>query len=104
MLVAAIALLCGCAMTPVVWTRESVAEADMSADILDCRMLARDEAWRITWEMMWPPSFYDPRFMPPFYRSPMPFWFDYPMSLERERALRDFCMHSKGYRLQALPD
>lgn len=92
----------GCTITPVVWSRAGVDESQTSADIAECRMLARDEAWRMSWEMMWPPSFYDPRFMPPFYRAPRPFWFDFPMSIERERALVDFCMHSKGYRLQAV--
>jgi hypothetical protein len=55
------------------------------------------------WERNWPPSFYDPLFMPPYYRGLRPFWFDFPSSLERESALVDFRMHSKGYRLKALP-
>jgi hypothetical protein len=95
-------LLQACAMTPVVWTKPGVDDSDAVADLGDCRRLAADEMWRMDWERMWPPSFYDPRFMPPFYRGPRPFWFDFPMSLEREQALIDFCMHSKGYRLEAL--
>jgi hypothetical protein len=53
---------------------------------------------------MWPPSFYDPRFMPPFYRAPRPFWYGAVDSLELEKSLIDFCMHSKGYRLSVLRD
>ena len=60
--------------------------------------------WRMTWENMWPPSFYDPDFMPPYYRAARPFWLGAPNSLELERSLIDFCMHSKGYRLAELPD
>jgi hypothetical protein len=41
--------------------------------------------------------------MPPFYHNPRPFWLDFPMSIEREQALIDFCMHSKGYHLERLP-
>jgi len=96
-------LLQGCAMTPVVWTKTGVEENEIVTDILECRMLAVDEMWRLGWERNWPPRFYDPLFMPPFYRGPRPFWFDYPMSVEREQALVDFCMHSKGYRLEAVP-
>jgi hypothetical protein len=40
--------------------------------------------------------------MPPYYAWMRPFWFDFPMSLERQQALVDFCMHSKGYRLERL--
>ena len=96
-------LIQGCAMTPVVWSKAGVEENQIIADIRDCRMLAADEMWRLGWERNWPPRFYDPLFMPPFYRGPRPFWFDFPMSIEREQALVDFCMHSKGYRLQAVP-
>ncbi|HLF12761.1 MAG TPA: hypothetical protein VJA26_16275 [Gammaproteobacteria bacterium] len=96
-------LIQGCAMTPVVWTKLGVEENQAAADIRDCRLLAADEMWRLGWERNWPPRFYDPLFMPPFYRGPRPFWFDFPMSMEREQALVDFCMHSKGYRLQAVP-
>jgi hypothetical protein len=76
---------------------------DSAADLRECRQLAADEMWRMSWEMMWPPPFYDPRYMPPYYRNRRPFWFDFPRSYELERSLVDFCMHSKGYRLQAVP-
>jgi hypothetical protein len=95
--------LAGCATTSVVWTKTDGGEADAVADFAECRMLAADETWRMSWERSWPPRFYDRRFMPPFYGWPMPFWYDFPMSIEREHALIDFCMHSKGYRLEALP-
>lgn len=29
--------------------------------------------------------------------------YDFPLSVERQQALFEFCMHSKGYRLKALP-
>lgn len=92
----------GCATTPMTWAKADGGDANAGTDLADCRRLARDEMWRLGWERMWPPRFYDPRFMPPHYMSRYPFWFDYPMSLEREQALVEFCMHSKGYRLEAL--
>jgi hypothetical protein len=95
--------LVGCAMTPVVWNKDGATSESVAVDIADCRRLAADEMWRSGWERNWPPSFYDPRFMPPFYRGRQPFWFDYPVSIERERALVDFCMYSKGYQLDGLP-
>ena len=95
--------LVGCAMTPVVWNKDGATSESVAIDIADCRRLAADEMWRSGWERNWPPSFYDPRFMPPFYRGRQPFWFDYPVSIERERALVDFCMYSKGYQLDGLP-
>ena len=102
-LVAAALLASGCAMTPVIWTKpESTAEL-ASTDLSQCHQLAHDEMWRMGWERNWPPGFYDPRFMPPFYHNPRPFWLDFPMSIEREQALIDFCMHSKGYHLERLP-
>lgn len=93
----------GCAMTPVVWQKPDSTEALAATDLAECRRLAQDEMWRMGWERSWPPSFYDPLFMPPYYRGPRAFWLDFPSSFERERALVDFCMHSKGYRLEALP-
>lgn len=96
-------LLGACASTPVAWTKTDGTAADVTADIRECRQLAADEAWRMSWERRWPPYFYDPRFMPPYYVWMRPFWLDFPTSLEREQALVDFCMHSKGYRLVRLP-
>jgi hypothetical protein len=96
-------LLGGCASIPVVWTKTDGTSVDVTADLRECRQLAADESWRMSWERRWPPNFYDPRFMPPYYVWMRPFWFDFPMSLEREQALVDFCMHSKGYRLERLP-
>jgi hypothetical protein len=99
-----LALLLGaCATAPVAWYKENAAPALVSADLDECRRLAADEMWRMTWERAWPPSFYDPRFMPPYYRGRRAFWLDFPSSIEREQALVEFCMHSKGYRLEALP-
>jgi hypothetical protein len=103
-LVSLVSLVAACAITPVVWTMADGSAGNPSADLRECRLLAADEMWRMDWEMMWPPRFYDPRFMPPFYVGRRPFWFDFPNSLELERSLVDFCMHSKGYRLEALPD
>ena len=99
----AAAALTACAAAPLAWSRAD-ATAELAADDLaECRRLGRDEMWRMGWERRWPPPFYDPLFMPPFYRWPRPFWFEFPASVEREHALVDFCMHSKGYRLAALP-
>jgi hypothetical protein len=93
----------GCAMTPVVWTKPGVEPSAVNSEVSDCRTLAVDLMWRMTWEDMWPPSFYDPGFMPPYYRGARPFWLGAPSSLELEQSLIAFCMHSKGYRLSALP-
>lgn len=98
-----IAALAACASTAVVWTKVDATSETAQADFADCRRLALDEMWRLGWERSWPPRFYDPRFMPPYYRGMQPFWLDFPSSFERERALIDFCMHSKGYRLRAVP-
>jgi len=97
------AVLAACATTPVAWMKPDGTSQLASADLAECRRLAADEMWRLGWERSWPPRFYDPRFMPPYYRGPRPFWVDFPLSVERERALVDFCMHSKGYRLERLP-
>jgi hypothetical protein len=90
-------------MTPLVWNKPESTVEQVADDLLDCRRLADDEMWRHDWERRWPPSFYNPAFMPPYYRNARAFWLDFPMSFEREQALVDFCMHSKGYHLQALP-
>jgi hypothetical protein len=95
--------LSSCAMTPVVWSKPDATPELVGADVADCRRLVADEMWRHGWERSWPPFFYDPVFMPPYYRGRQAFWLDFPLSLERERALTEFCMHSKGYRLEALP-
>lgn len=96
------ATLAACATVPTVWTKADATPALAASDLTDCRRLAADEMWRMGWERNWPPRFYDPLFMPPYYRGPRAFWLDFPLSIERERALVDFCMHSKGYRLEAL--
>jgi hypothetical protein len=93
-----------CAMTPLVWTKPGVEPNAASREAADCRMLAMDHMWRMTWEDMWPPFFYDPRYMPPIYGSTRPFWVGVPNSFELEQSLITFCMHSKGYRLAASPD
>src|SRR5258705_13230173 len=98
------ALIGGCAATSVVWTKPGVDQRDVAVDVSQCRGLVDDEGWRVSWEATWPPRFYDPLFMPPYYIGPRPFWHDFPLSLEREQALFKFCMHSKGYRLHALPE
>ena len=98
------ALIGGCVTTPVVWTKPGVDEGDVAVDASHCRDLVVDEGWWASWEATWPPRFYDPLFMPPYYAWPRPFWYEFPLSLEREQALFEFCMHSKGYRLQALPE
>ena len=103
LMVAVAAALGACASTPVVWDKADATPEAARADLIDCRQLALDEMWRLGWERSWPPRFYDPRFMPPYYRGLRPFWLDFPSSVERESALIDFCMHSKGYRLRALP-
>jgi hypothetical protein len=98
-----VVLLAGCATGSLAWVKADQTDGNAASELADCRALARDEAWRMDWEMRWPPRFYDSRFMPPFYRAARPFWLGYPMSIEREHALVDFCMHSKGYRLERLP-
>lgn len=97
-------VLAGCATTArLAWTlADGSTNGAVAADLAECRKLARDEAWRIDWERRWPPRFYDPRFMPPHYRWPHPFWLEFPHSFEREQALVEFCMHSKGYRLERI--
>ena len=87
----------------VIWTKADGSPGESSADLRECRMLAADEMWRMSWDRRWPPRFYNPRFMPPYYLNRRPFWYDFPNSIERENALVDFCMHSKGYRLETLP-
>lgn len=96
--------IASCTTTPVVWMKDDYAADEVRLDLAECRRLAKDEAWRMDWERRWPPSFYDRHYMPPYYRWDRPFWYGYPSSLEREHDLRDFCMHSKGYRLTALPE
>lgn len=96
------ASLAACVSVPV-WDRPGATPALVDADFDECRRLVLDDMWRLGWERNWPPRFYDPEFMPPYYRSLQPFWFDFSTSLERESAMIDFCMHSKGYRLRKLP-
>jgi hypothetical protein len=103
-LLATAVLAGGCATGQVAWVKVDGSGGNVDSDWRECRMLAADEMWRMSWDTMWPPRFYDPRFMPPFYLNRRPFWYDFPMSLEREQALVDFCMHSKGYRLERLPE
>jgi hypothetical protein len=93
----------GCANSSVAWTKPGTEVAETAVDLRECRRLANDEAWRLSWERQWPPRFYDRAYMPPFYRGQVPFWDDFPTSFERELALRNFCMHSKGYRLGSMP-
>lgn len=100
LLAALLVLLQGCATVPYTWSKPETDETQTFADMQDCRYLAADEAWRLGWERSWPPSFYDPHFMPPFYAWSRPFWYDFPSSAEREQSLFQFCMHSKGYRLE----
>jgi hypothetical protein len=94
----------GCATAPLVWTKPGAEASAARGEIAECRVLAADQMWRMTWEEMWPPRFYDPRFMPPYYRAARPFWLGVPHSLELERSLVEFCMHSKGYQLSAPRD
>lgn len=103
MLAIAATLTQGCAMTPVVWTKPDAEPNEANKEVADCRTLALDLMWQMSWEEMWPPSFYDPTYMPPYYGGARPFWLGAPSSLELERSLIEFCMHAKGYRLSALP-
>ena len=98
-----LAVTAACTGVQYVWVNPELGEREALADLRECRMLANDASWRMMWEMRWPPRFYNPRYMPPFYAAPMPFWYGFPMSIEREHALADFCMHSKGYHLEELP-
>jgi hypothetical protein len=98
------ASLCACALTPIAWTKPNADPAASRAELDECRALALDEMWRMSWERMWPPAFYDPRFMPPAYAAAQPFWLGGPSSVELEQELVDFCMHSRGYRLLRLRD
>jgi hypothetical protein len=90
-----------CAVAPLVWSKPDSNQGEASAALAECRALAVDEMWRMSWEETWPPVFYDPRFMPRIYRRSTPFWLGVPSSLELERELTEFCMHSKGFRLSA---
>jgi hypothetical protein len=95
------AALAACALP--VWQKPGTTRALVDADLTDCRRLVLEDQWRAGWERSWPPQFYDPQYMPPYYRSQHPFWLDFQTSPERELAMVDFCMHSKGYRLERLP-
>jgi len=97
-----VASLAACAGA-LVWDKPGVTPDLVNADLNECRRLVLDDMWRLGWERDWPPRFYDPLYMPPYYRSSHAFWLDFPSSLERELTMIDFCMHSKGYRLGALP-
>ena len=95
----ACSLVSGC--SSVAWTKPDTDSAVARQDSTECLQLADSEAWRQRWERHWPPTFYDGRYMPPYYRWPRPFWYGYPASVELEQDLYDFCMHSKGYRRTA---
>jgi hypothetical protein len=103
LLLCCIASLAAC-VSARVWDKPGATPALAEADFADCRRLVLDEMWLLGWERNWPPRFYDPQYMPPYYRSQHPFWLDFATSPERELAMVDFCMHSKGYRLQKLPE
>jgi hypothetical protein len=100
----AVTLTQSCATTPLVWTKPGAEPSATSRELADCRLLATDLMWRMGWEDMWPPFFYDPLYMPPFYRASRPFWLGVPNSLELKQSLITFCMHSKGYRQSPSPD
>ncbi|MEZ5936241.1 MAG: hypothetical protein R3F54_30935 [Alphaproteobacteria bacterium] len=99
---AALSLLALTACAPMAWQKEGASPAEVDVALAECSQLAQDEAWRQSWEARWPPPFYDRRYMPPYYSLRDPFWFDYPSSAELEWDLRNFCMHSKGFRLRPL--
>ena len=101
-LVTAVTLLQSCATTPIAWMKPDVQQAASPAEFYNCRKLALDEMWRMSWERMWPPSFYDPRFMPPTYAAVQPFWLG-GSGRDLEQSLVDFCMYSKGYRPSRVP-
>ena len=101
-LVAAATLLQSCATVPIAWMKPE-ADPRASRDELDeCRKLALDEMWRMSWERMWPPAFYDPQFMPPMYAAAQPFWLG-GSGRDLQQNLVDFCMYSKGYRPSRVP-
>lgn len=102
-MLAASVVLASCATMPMVWAKADGSIGDSTVDLASCRDLAADEMWRMSWDTQWPPRFYNPRFMPPYYLNRRPFWYDFPSSFELEEALVEFCMHSKGYRLERLP-
>lgn len=103
LLLSAILGIAGCASN-LAWQRPDTSQMQASRDQQECRRLARDESWRLGWEDTWPPRFYDPAFMPPFYAYRRPFWRYFPNSAETEYALADFCMHSKHYRIESYGD
>lgn len=98
------ALLQACATTsPIAWMKPDTDLIASPGELDDCRKLALDEMWRMSWERMWPPAFYDPRFMPPLYGRAQPFWLGGVSSRNLEQNLVEFCMYSKGYRLSRSP-
>ncbi len=102
-LVAAAALLQACATSPIAWMKPEADPRASRGELDDCRNLALDEMWRMSWERMWPPAFYNPLFMPPTYAAAQPFWLG-GSGRDLEQKLVDFCMYSKGYRpSNALP-
>jgi hypothetical protein len=100
--VTAATLLQSCATTPIAWMKPEGDSRASPSEIDDCRKLALDEMWRMSWERMWPPAFYNPLFMPPMYAAAQPFWLG-GSSRDLEQSLVDFCMYSKGYRPSRAP-
>jgi hypothetical protein len=100
--VAAATLLQSCATTPIAWMKPDADQKASLGEFYDCRKLALDEMWRMSWERMWPPAFYNPMFMPPMYAAAQPFWLG-GSGRDLEQNLIDFCMYSKGYRHSGVP-
>ena len=95
-------LLQSCATTPIAWMKLEADPKASRGELDDCRKLALDEMWRMSWERMWPPAFYNPVFMPPMYAAAQPFWLG-GNGRDLEQNLVDFCMYSKGYRPSDVP-
>ncbi|MCP4328361.1 MAG: hypothetical protein GY791_07995 [Alphaproteobacteria bacterium] len=98
---AVMSLVGGCA--DLVWEKPGVSQAQTQAAIDECSQHANNEAWRDQWIDNWPPPFYDSSYMPPYYGvGAVPFWHGGPDAFEQEEDLTRFCMHSRGYRLNAV--
>lgn len=101
----AVGAFVGCASSPPAasWTKAGATPQEVSDAQEECYALARNETWRGDWNDSWPPSFYDPTFMPHRYGGEEPFWIDAPGSPETEFDVQNFCLHSKGYKLVSVP-
>ena len=102
-LTVAAATLVACGPAPE-WTREGATGEATAADLTDCRTAARQESWRYPgptigvpyWGVFWGPRYYG--------WGPRYFGWSAVVATDRsweESRLTDFCMRSRGYKLEA---